>query len=157
MTLPKMPLKEWLSSSSSPQQCESKGWCVASCFPRRSLPGIALLNRLLAPIRKVVKDGSKKLRFSSQNALQNLIKTLFESSCGLACGRHTGRDGPEIRPFMRPHSHPHEVPDLVFSSYFRATVLAAVPLQFPGLENAVFGANFILHYVVELPRLLQCL
>ena len=55
-----------------------------------------------------------------------------------------------MRPFMRPHGHPHEVPDLAFSSNLRATVIAIVP----GLKNAIFGAEFVLHCVVELPGLL---
>ena len=56
-----------------------------------------------------------------------------------------------MRPSMRPYGCPHEIPDLVFSSSLRATVIATVP---PGLENAIFGAEFVLHCVVELPGLL---
>ena len=110
---------------------------VVSCSPRRSFPGNALPNLLLAPIRKMVKCGFKKLGlFPFKNALQTLTKTLFGSSCGLACGQHTGRKSPEIRarcysavlqycmrPSMRPYGCLHEIPDLVFSSPLRATVL----------------------------------
>ena len=132
-------------------------------------------NRLpKSPPSSGLKNGEGWLQEARALSLENdpsfLIKTLFGSSCGLACGRHTGqhtgrhtgRDGSEIRgplpqcllqylmrPFMRPHGHPHEVPDLAFSSCFRATVLATVPP-----ENAVFGVNFVLHCVVELPGLL---
>ena len=43
-------------------KCRARGVeYVVSCSPRRSLPGIVFLNRLLASIRKMVKNGSKKL------------------------------------------------------------------------------------------------
>ena len=61
MTLPKTPLKGWLPSSFSPQNVDQGGGSCRILLSSTSLPGNALLNLLLAPIRKMVKCGSKKL------------------------------------------------------------------------------------------------
>ena len=98
MTLPKMPLKEWLSSSSSPQNVDQRD---GKCRLLLSSPFSSRKRAAKSPPSSDPEDGEKWLQEARalplQNALQTLIKTLFGSSCGLACGRHTGHKSPEIR------------------------------------------------------------
>ena len=96
--LPKMPLKEWLPSSSSPQNVDQRGGScrilLSSPFSPRKCPP-------KSPPSSGPEDGEMWLQEARalpfQNALQTLIKTLFGSSCGLACGQHTGRKSPKSR------------------------------------------------------------
>ena len=98
MTLPKTPLKEWLPSSSSPQNVDQRG---GSCRILLSSPSSPRKRPPKSPPSPDPEDGEKWLQEAKalrlQNALQTLIKALFGSSCGLSCGQHTGRKSPEIR------------------------------------------------------------
>ena len=150
MTLPNTPLKEWLPSSSSLQNVEQRGGvcCLLLYSPLSSR------NRLpKSPPSSDPKNGKEWLQEARALSLQNALQPLQKPFSGL----HAAWYAASIRVVKVQKFTPAATVPCYSAGYSTACSHLCARMVAPGLEIAVFGANFALHCVVELPRLLRCL